>query len=310
MPAVAMIVVASNGLSKPGDEANVGSAGGRAFLAAGASRTSPIVLRGVDAAGADGGVVKRTHVCNANFAPQQVVQMGVDLGRSVHGDVHVLIADQVAGDDSTDDRRAAVTAIDVDAHGPRRGRVGLVGKVSSDVVADDHVAAHIVRGSAKSGTYVGVQSDTAQAVASQFVVDDDVIGGSARAVAIGKKPDSRASNLHPVVSRDVVAHGVVVHAVVGREIRRARAGGWMRGQNDAAFQRVVPDDIVREQIVAAFGGLVANQDAVGIAGNIVPGHDRAPRANQVKCPPAVAVFIVLVHAAAGLAGTSRWCAGE
>src|SRR5271168_1895987 len=123
MPFVAVIaiVIVTDKLLQRRDETNVGSAGGRASLAPGAGRTSPIVLSGVDAAGADGGMVEPANVRDANLAPQQIVQVGVDFGRGVHGNVHVLIADHVSGNDGTDDRSATPAAIDVDAHSARRG---------------------------------------------------------------------------------------------------------------------------------------------------------------------------------------------
>src|SRR5580700_1057772 len=89
------IVIVRDGFVKPRGETNVGSAACRAARAARAGRTSPIVLGRVDAAGARLGAVESTNVGDANFAAQQIVEMDVDLGRSVDRYVHVLIADYV-----------------------------------------------------------------------------------------------------------------------------------------------------------------------------------------------------------------------
>ena len=47
----------------------------------------------------------------------------------------------------------------------------------------------------------------------------------------------------------------------------------MRSQHDAALQRVVLDRVVDEPIVMAFGGIVTDQDAIGIAHNPVARND-------------------------------------
>ena len=84
----------------------------------------------------------------------------------------------------------------------------------------------------------------------------------------------------------------------------------MGGKDDATLQRVVLDDVVDEQIVMAFRGLVADQDAVGIAGDEVAGHDRIDGSHQVKGATAVPGFIGLINPIAGLAGTTRKCPRE
>src|SRR5450631_2371972 len=104
--------------------------------------------------------------------------MNVNLGGSVDGDVHVLIADHILGNNRAYNRRAAITAIDVDAHAARRGRIECVGQISGNEVADDHVAVHVVGGKAKSRAHMGVESDPSQPVTCELVVDDHVIRGS------------------------------------------------------------------------------------------------------------------------------------
>src|SRR5260370_15396500 len=56
----------------------------------------------------------------------------------------------------------------------------------------------------------------------------------------------------------------------------------MGGKNDTALQRVVLDDVMDEQIVAALRSLVTDQDAVGVARDEVAG---AARAEPNLCDP-------------------------
>ena len=68
----------------------------------------------------------------------------------------------------------------------------------------------------------------------------------------------------------------------------------MRGQNNAALLRIVSDDIARDQVVTTFTRLVADQNAIRIVHDGVPGNDRAHRANQVQSTatiPALVCFI-------------------
>jgi hypothetical protein len=286
----AAIVIVPDGFVKPRSETNVGSAVCRASRAARAGRTSPIVLGRVDAAGARLGGVESTNVGDANFAAQQIVEMDVDLGRSVDRYVHVFIADYVVRNDGAANRRAAIAAIDIDTHAARRGRVECIGEVSGNEVADDHVCVHVIRGSAEGRADVGVESNTPESITGQLVVDDHIIRGAAGTNAIGKEADSRATNLHAIVLGNVFGHGVVVNPIVGRPNRAHRR---MRGKNDAALQRIVLDGVVDEQIVAAFRGLVADEDAVGIAGDSVAGHCGVYRSDEVKCATAITGFIGL-----------------
>jgi hypothetical protein len=127
----------TDGILKPRGETNVGSAGGCASLTAWARTTSPIVLSCVDAAGARG-VIEGANVGDTSIATQQVVEMSIELGRSIDGNVLVFINDHILRNDGTANRGAATAAIDVDSGGPVRGRVVRVGAVSGDEVANDY----------------------------------------------------------------------------------------------------------------------------------------------------------------------------
>src|SRR5450759_5624305 len=75
----------------PRSGTNIGSAGRGAPGAARASRTSPVILRRVDTTGAGTRTIQSTNVSDANLAAPQIVEMDVDHGRRVHGDIDVLI---------------------------------------------------------------------------------------------------------------------------------------------------------------------------------------------------------------------------
>ena len=106
-------------LLEPWGKNNAGSVRRRASVRTRALRTSPIVLHRVNAARANAGAVVGAHVGDAITAIAQVVEMDVNHGRSVDGDVHILIADLILRDDGANNRRSAYAAIDVD---PPRGR--------------------------------------------------------------------------------------------------------------------------------------------------------------------------------------------
>src|ERR1039458_5460052 len=79
----------------------------------------------------------------------------------------------------------------------------------------------------------------------------------------------------------------------------------MGGKNDAALQGIVDDDVVGDEIAAAFGGVVADENAICIARDEVVGHDCVHRSEQVNRAAAVATLIGFIGglAVAGGAGT-------
>src|SRR5450432_1127894 len=79
----------------------------------------------------------------------------------------------------------------------------------------------------------------------------------------------------------------------------------MRRQHDAAFQLVILDDVMDQEIVAALRSLVADQHAIGIAGDKVARHDGVYCAYQMERSAAVTGFIVLISAASGLVGAAN-----
>jgi len=76
----------------------------------------------------------------------------------------------------------------------------------------------------------------------------------------------------------------------------------MGSEHDAAFERIVFDDVVNQDIVAAFCGLIADQYAVGIAGNQIGGHQRVNGSDEMNGTAAVAALVGLIG---GLAVASR-----
>jgi hypothetical protein len=62
------------------------------------------------------------------------------------------------------------------------------------------------------------------------------------------------------VGRNVFGDNIVINAVMPRKRRRNCPRRRMRRKNDAALQRVVRNDIMREQVAAAFAGLIADRD--------------------------------------------------
>ena len=279
-----------SGASSPRVKPKVSSAGRGAPCAAGARRTPPVVLGGIDGASACG-AVERANVGDANFASEQVVEMSVDLGGSVYGNIHVFVADHVQRNNGSLHRRSTVTAIDIDSSGAGRCRVGYVGAISGDGVANDYVPEHVIRGSAKSGPFMRVESAARKTVARQLVPGDYVVGYAARSLAIGKESDSRASAVQAIIRNDVTGDGIVVYSVVGSEIGRRGTYRGMRRQRDAAFERVGGDGVVDDEIVMAFCRLIGNQYASSIAGNHIAGYERTHRAQEVKSAAAVAGFV-------------------
>ena len=156
-------------------------------MVARASGAAPPILGGVDGAGAGCCLVESANVLNSDVSAEQVIEVHIDLGGSVDGDVDVFITDHVAGDDGSDDRTATVAAVDVDADAAGSGGVGLISKIALNVVVDDLIAAHVIRGKAERGTDMGVQGDATEPIVLELVVDDDVAGHVALAHAIGEQ---------------------------------------------------------------------------------------------------------------------------
>ena len=277
---------------EPRGETDVRSAGCRASATARAIRTPPIILGRIDASRARG-AVEGANVGHANISAEQVVEMGAKRGGIVDGNVHLFVLDQVLRNDGALNRRTAIAAIDVDSGGAGRGRVERVGAVPGDEVADDHIPIHVIRWSAKSGPHMRVQSDTRNTIVCQLVPNDQVTRGASGPFAIGKKADSRSSDLHTVRVRDVVGYSIVENSMVGSVIGRSGTNGRMGGKDDAALQRVVRDDVVDEHVFVACCGLVADQDAIGIARHDVTGHHNVHRSHKVKSAAAISAFIGL-----------------
>src|SRR4029077_17400146 len=127
-------------------------------------RTPPIVFCRVDASGADTRAVKGTNITHAKFSAPQVVQVDVDLGRSVDRNVDIFVADDVLRNHGPENRRAAIATVDVDSYRAGGGRVERVCQISRDEVADDLVPRHIICRKAESGAHMGVQGDASQSV--------------------------------------------------------------------------------------------------------------------------------------------------
>jgi hypothetical protein len=111
----------------------------------------------------------------------------VDDGRrsgSVDGDIDVFIADDVECDYGARDGRAAAAAVDVDADAAGSGGVEGIREVTPDVIPGDGVVVHIVGRRPEGGADMGVEVNTADAIADQRVEADDVLRNSARAEAV------------------------------------------------------------------------------------------------------------------------------
>jgi hypothetical protein len=76
-------MVTAERFSKPGLKSNVRSRGRRASGAARASRASPIILGSIDATGADRCFIECANVGHANVAPQQIIEVDINLGRRI-----------------------------------------------------------------------------------------------------------------------------------------------------------------------------------------------------------------------------------
>src|ERR1017187_9557795 len=97
-----ILIVVGGRLEQPRREIDVRTAGCRATLCTGPLGASPEVVS-CDAAALATWVIKRAHVCHAHFPPTQIVQMDVDPGRSVDGDINVLIGDDILCNDGAAD---------------------------------------------------------------------------------------------------------------------------------------------------------------------------------------------------------------
>ena len=81
--------------------------------------TAPEVFRGVNGSGARARFIQRANVTDADLSAQQIVEVNVHVGGRIHGDVNILVADDVLRDDGADDGRTAISAVDVDADATR-----------------------------------------------------------------------------------------------------------------------------------------------------------------------------------------------
>src|ERR1700687_2305868 len=168
-------LVVADRLREPRGPKNPGGTDGRASVLPRTRRTSPVVFGRVDCAGAHMGTVERTNIPDPDAAPQQSVQMDVDLGWGIDRYVDILIADHVLGNHGAANRRTAIAAIDVDSHTARGGGVEEVGKVSGNGVGDDLVPTHVICGEPKRGSDVRVQSDASESVMGERICDDHVV---------------------------------------------------------------------------------------------------------------------------------------
>ena len=130
--------VTADWVVQPGTYADTGPTGGRASFVTRASSASPEVFGCIDRAGTRS-AISSTHIRDANFAIQQIVQMSVQLGGSIGGDRNVFVLDDVSGDDGSADWGTASTTVDVDAGRPRGRRIIAVGAVARDEIANDHI---------------------------------------------------------------------------------------------------------------------------------------------------------------------------
>ena len=98
------LAIVADGLPEPRGEENVGPADCCASGAARAGGTSPKVLSRVNASGACRGAIVSANVLDAGLAAEQIVEMDVDLSRSIHRDVDVFIPDHVLRNNGAIDR--------------------------------------------------------------------------------------------------------------------------------------------------------------------------------------------------------------
>ncbi len=91
--------------------------------------------------------------------------MNIDPRRRVDRDIDVLVGDDIVGNDGSIHRRTAAAAVDIDAHASARRRVIHICKILGDVVADDHIAVHVVCRQPEIRSNMGVQRDAADSVA-------------------------------------------------------------------------------------------------------------------------------------------------
>src|ERR1700722_5109344 len=157
--AVRLVSLAARSLfstRQPRGKGNAGTAGCAARAGARSRGTTPVVIGCNDFAGACG-VVQGANVGDANVSAEKIGVMGVDGGRCVDGDVHLLVLDYILRNDGAANWRAATAAIDVYSGGAWSCGVVSIGAVSGDEVADDHIPIHIIGGCAEGGTDVGVE---------------------------------------------------------------------------------------------------------------------------------------------------------
>lgn len=81
----------------------------------------------------------------------------------------------------------------------RGGRVACIGQVSRDEVVNDLVGVHVIWRRSENRPYMRMQRHTANSVAGQGVMGDEVLRHAAGAIAIGKKAHARALNLHACI---------------------------------------------------------------------------------------------------------------
>ncbi len=221
-------------------------------LPAWARTTSPIVLSCFDAAGARG-VIEGANVGDTSIATQQFVEMSIELGRSIDGNVLVFVNDHILRNDGTANRGAATAAIDVDSGGPVRGRVVRVGAVSGDEVANDHVPIHVIRRSTKGRADTGVKRNARNTVTRMITLPETRPGPwpSEKRPLARHQPSRRSWKK---CFRRRYCFNPIVRSEIGRGGTRRRMGR----KNDAALGRIVRGDVVYEEVVAAFRGLVAD----------------------------------------------------
>src|SRR5450631_4785098 len=107
--------------------------------------------------------------------------MNVEGDRIVHGDINVLIVDDVLGNEGPEDRCAPASAINVDAGSSRSSRVIPVGAISPNEVADNHVVVHVVGRCAESRTNMRMEGDSRNTVLRELVTDDYIFRNASRA---------------------------------------------------------------------------------------------------------------------------------
>ena len=305
------VVTVRDGLRNPGSEENARGVDSRDRTArpagARAIRAPPIVSLGVDDSSADRGAVEGTDVGDADFTAKQVVGMNLHFGWSVDGDIDVFIADDVESDNGARYGRAAAAAVDVDADAAGSGGVKKICEVTRDVISSDGVVLHVVCGRPERWTDMRVEGNAAKAIANKLVVTDQVLRDTARAGAIGEESNAGTTDLHTVAGGDIISYRIADYAIVGREEGTGGADRRMGGKYNTALERIVDDVVLGHQISLTDGRFVANQKAIGVAGDEITRNSAVGNSDEVNRAAAVAGFVSLVG---GLPGAARREAGK